>query len=163
MAKSARAETPQEEAQVVQPTFSFLKLIKKTGQLPSKVVSRSGDPLTIAKTAILKALDEQKGYLTLSEGGKPLPKAKGGKKTVSTWFTKAEDGYWTGIRYGQLSITINGGTGLFIGNAAELQTFYDAVKESIRAGEMDEVIGKLREARSASLKGRTGGGGKKAA
>ena len=140
-------------------TFSFMKLVKKSGELPSKGSTRTGDPLAIAKTAILKALDQQKGYLSAFEKGDALPKTKGGKKGVSTCFTKTGEGYWTGIRYGQLPIPIGDAPGLLIGTAAELQAFYDAVKASIAGGEMDGVIGDLQKKRSASLKGRTGKAG----
>ncbi len=136
--------------------FSFMALVKKTGELPNKTIARTGDPLSIAKAAVMKALDEQKGYVTLSESGQALPRTKGGTKTVSTWFTKTQEGYWTSLRYGQLPIPIGEGTGLFIGTADELKAFYDAVKESIQAGQMDGVIGELQKKRSAALTGRTG-------
>lgn len=148
MAKSVNKELPQQEV----PMFGFMNLIKQSGELPSKVAGRTGDPLTIAKTAILKSLDDQQRYLTMMENNQPLPKTAKGGKTVSTWFTKGPDGsYWTSIRYGQLPITINGMTGFQIGHGAELTAFYDAVRTSIKAGEMDKVIGDLQKGRSEKL------------
>jgi len=135
--------------------YSFMSLIKKSGDAPSKAGAKSADPFAVAKDAIVKALDEQKGYLSLVEGGKPLPKTKSGTKAVSTWFTKTDEGYWTGIRYGQLPIPIGESKSHLIGTADELTAFYDAVKEAIAKGEMDEPIRTLQEARSAALKGRT--------
>lgn len=151
MAKSPKAAEPE----APQMQYSFMSLIKKSGDPPAKAGGKATDPFAVAKDAIVKALDEQKGYLTLVEGGQPLPKTKGGTKVVSTWFTKTEEGYWTGIRYGQLPVRINDATGHFIGTADELTAFYNAVKEAITKGELDEPIRSLQEGRSAKLKGKT--------
>jgi hypothetical protein len=40
----------------------------------------------------------QEGYARQHLDGKPIPKR--GEKTVSTWFSKQNDGWWTSIRYG---------------------------------------------------------------
>ena len=144
----ARATTPK----VTEQVFTFSSLIKQSGDLPNKQAARAGDPLTIAKAAILKALDEQKGYLSLVESGQTLPKSKKGTKTVSTWFTKTPEGYWTSIRYGQLSIPVNGQTGFLVGEAGELTAFYEAVKAASRGGELDEVISDMQATRSQALR-----------
>ena len=135
--------------------YSFMSLIKKSGDAPAKAGAKSADPFATAKKAIIDALDEQTRYLDMVEGGKPLPKTKSGTKSVSTWFTKTDEGYWTGIRYGQLPILIGEAKSHFIGTAEELTAFYAAVKDAIAKGEMDEPIRSLQEGRSAKLKGRT--------
>jgi hypothetical protein len=91
--------------------------------------------------------------LTLTDD-KPLPKAKGSEKTVSTWFSKQNDGWWTSIRYGQVSIPFGAGgeTDLLIGDLKALLGFYGAVKQAIEAGELDGPVGKLQAAKSEALR-----------
>ena len=150
MAKSPKAAEPE----APQMQYSFMSLIKKSGAPPAKVGGKATDPFAVAKDAIVKALDEQTRYLGLVESGQPLPKTKGGTNQVSTWFTSTPEGYWTGIRYGQLPIPLNGATGHFIGTADELTAFYAALKEAITKGELDEPIRTLQQSRSDALKGR---------
>ena len=138
--------------------LSFLKIVKKTGQLPKSSRSKRIDPLTLAKQKVLDALKVQKGFVALVADNKPMPKNDAGRE-ASTWFSKQLDGWWTSIRYGQLSIPIGekGETDMFIGPKLEdVATFYDAVAVAITAGELDAQIGKLQEARSAALTGKTG-------
>lgn len=129
--------------------FSFSSLFTKTGAPPIKAVN-GGDPLDRAKGAILKAIDEQKSYLNLTVANQPLPKTKGGKKLVSTWFTKAADGYWLVVRYGQLTLPIADGA-MFVETAEKLRELLEAIKNSVRSGELDDIIGNMQRTRSAAL------------
>lgn len=148
------------QAAVTQPAYSFLSLVKKTGTLPKSSRSRTVDPLTEAKSKILAAIAVQEEYARLHSDGQPLPKAKGGDKTVSTWFSKQNDGWWTSIRYGQISIPIGekGETDMLIGDdLKDVMNFYAAVKIAIGKGELDAQVGKLQADRSAALtKGKEG-------
>ncbi len=141
-----------------QPAFSFMTMVKQTGKLEKTSRSRTIDPLTEAKSKILAAIDVQTGYARLLIEGRPLPK-KGGDKTVSTWFSKQNDGWWTSIRYGQQAIRIDGeNVDMLISTKLEdVIAFYAAVKTAIGKGELDTQIGKLQSERSAALKGKTGG------
>jgi len=147
----------QQPTPAVQPAFSFLKLVKKTGTLAKSSRSKRIYPLTQAKNKILDALKMQKGYVALVAEGKTLPKNDAGRD-LSTWFSKQTDGWWTSIRYGQLSIPIDGkNADLLIGPKLEdVGTFYDAVSEAIQKGELDAQILKLQTERSAALTGRRG-------
>ena len=130
---------------------------KKVGAPPKYAGSKKGDPLTAAKTKVLDALKVQKGYAQLTIEGKPLPKTDAGREG-STWFYREIDGsYWTTLRYGQLSIPLEGtNTAVQIGALAELPAFFDAAIQAIQKGELDEPIMKLQQTRSAALKGETG-------
>ena len=142
------------QAAATQPAFSFLSLVKKTGTLPKSSRSRTVDPLTEAKSKILAAIGVQEEYARLHSDGQPLPKAKGGDKTVSTWFSKQNDGWWTSIRYGQISIPIGekGEIDMLIGELKDVMNFYAAVKIAIGKGELDAQILALQQARSKALK-----------
>ena len=130
--------------------FSFLTLVKVTGKLAKTGRSRTVDPLTEAKSKILAALGVQEGYARLLNDGQPLP--KNGEKTVSTWFSKQNDGWWTSIRYGQISIPIDGDkTDMLIGELSDVMNFYAAVKIAIGKGELDAQILALQQTRSAAL------------
>lgn len=59
--------------------YSFMSLIKKSGEAPAKAGARATDPLGVAKAAIVKALDEQGHYLNLVEEGRGLPRPGGVK------------------------------------------------------------------------------------
>jgi hypothetical protein len=140
--------------------FSFLKGKKLV--VPTKTPSGRGDPVALAKEGIIKAATQQKALVGHTQRKEKLPQSKGGR-AVSTWFNYQHDGWVTTIRYGQLSIPLDdkGTTGVLVGpNIEDLTSFYDAVIESIRKGELDTVIGDLQKKRSASLKGKTGGGRK---
>jgi hypothetical protein len=130
---------------------------KKVGAPPKYAGSKKGDPLTAAKTKVIDALKMQKGYVQLAIEGKPLPKTDAGRE-ASTWFYREIDGsYWTTLRYGQLSIPLEGtSTAVQVGALAELPAFYDAVAQAIEKGELDELIMVLQRTRSAALKGETG-------
>ena len=130
---------------------------KKVGAPPKYAGSKKGDPLTAAKTKVIDALKMQKGYVQLAIEGKPLPKTEAGRE-ASTWFYREIDGsYWTTLRYGQLSIPLEGtSTAVQVGPLAELPAFYDAVAQAIEKGELDELIMVLQRTRSAALKGETG-------
>jgi hypothetical protein len=143
-------------AQTGTPAPSFMQLVKKTGKLAKTGRSRTVDPLTEAKSKILAALGVQEGYARLLNDGQPLPKNE--EKTISTWFSKQDDGWWTSIRYGQISIPIDGDkTDMLIGDIKDVMNFYGAVKIAIGKGELDGPIGKLQAERSAALtKGKTG-------
>lgn len=124
------AAAPPAAPEAKQLPFSFLTLVKKTGTLPKTSRSRTVDALTAAK-------------------------GKGGDKTVSTWFSKQNDGWWTSIRYGQASIPIGekGETDMLISDKlTDVLTFYGAVKIAIDKGELDAQIGKLQAEKSAALK-----------
>lgn len=145
---------PPEEKQY---TFSFLALVQKTGKLAKTSRSRTLDPLTMAKQKVIAALDVQEGFVRALIDNKALPKAKNGEKTVSTWFSKQNDGWWTSIRYGQLSVPIGtkGENDMLISDKLEdVLSFYGAVKIAIGKGELDVPIGKLQAERSAALTGR---------
>lgn len=150
----------QQEPPVPEPTpsqhkFSFMGMVKRSGLLPKSGRSRTIDPLTLAKQKVIAALDTQEGFVRDLMDNKALPKAKGGEKTVSTWFSKQNDGWWTSIRYGQISIPLGekGETDLLIGELKDVLSFYGAVKIAIGKGELDAQIGKLQSERSASLRG----------
>lgn len=146
--------TPAPQApEINQLPFSFMSLVQKAAKLPKSSRSRTIDPLTAAKQKILAALEQQDGFVSDLADGKPLPKAKGGEKTVSTWFSKQNDGWWTCIRYGQVSLPLgpNGETDLLIGDLPALMGFYGAVKIAIANGELDGPIGKLQADKSAAL------------
>lgn len=133
--------------------FSFMSLVQKTGKLQKTSRSRTIDPLTAAKAKIIAALDQQEGFVRDLLDNKPLPKGKSGEKTVSTWFSKQNDGWWTSIRYGQVSIPmVDGQADMLIGDLKALQGFYAAVKQAIGQGELDGPIGKLQAEKSAALK-----------
>jgi hypothetical protein len=142
-------------AQTGTPAPSFMQLVKKTGKLAKTGRSRIVDPLTEAKSKILAALGVQEGYARLLNDGQPLPKK--GDKTVSTWFSKQNDGWWTQLRYGNSSIAIvDGHADMLIGDIKDVMNFYAAVKIAIGKGELDAQIGKLQAERSATLtKGKT--------
>jgi len=135
---------------------SFIKG-KKVGAPPKFAGSKKGDPLTAAKAKVIDALKVQKEYVQLTIEGKPLPKTDGGRGT-STWFYREIDGsYWTTLRYGQLSIPLEGtNTAVQVGPLADLPAFYDAALAAIQKGELDEPIMVLQRTRSAALKGKTG-------
>ena len=152
------AQTP------AQPALSFMKLVQKTGKLAKSGRNKRIDPLTLAKNKVLAALKAQKGFVALVADNKPLPKNEAGRE-AGTWFSKQTDGWWTSVRYGQLSIPIaDGQADMLIGPKLEdVTTFYDAVAEAIGKGELDGPIAKLQGERSAALTGRMGGARKKAA
>jgi hypothetical protein len=131
-----------------------MALVKKTGTLPKSSRSRTVDPLTAAKDKIIAALGVQEGLVRDLNDNKPLPKGKSGDKTVSTWFSKQNDGWWTSIRYGQVPIPIGekGETDMLIGELKDVLAFYGAVKIAIGKGELDAQIGKLQSERSAALR-----------
>ncbi|MSP01797.1 MAG: hypothetical protein EXR07_12225 [Acetobacteraceae bacterium] len=141
-----------------QPTatkLSFMGMVKKTGTLPKNAGGKKVDPLTLAKTKIVEALKLQKGYVTLVAEDKPLPKNQASRE-ASTWFCRQLDGWWTTVRYGQISIpmTDKGETAMLIGDKLEdVAAFYDAVITAITKGELDTQIGKLQADRSAALRG----------
>ena len=141
--------------QPIQPAFTFMSMVKKTGTLPKTSRSRMVDPLTQAKQKVIAGLDVQEGFVRDLIDDKPLPKAKGGDKAVSTWFSKQTDGWWTSIRYGQIPIPIGekGETDMLIGDLKDVMHFYAAVKIAIGKGELDAQIGKLQTERSAKLTG----------
>ena len=144
------AQTPEH------PALSFMKLVQKTGKLAKSSRNKRIDPLTLAKNKVLAALKAQKGFVALVADNKPLPKNEAGRE-AGTWFSKQTDGWWTSIRYGQLSIPIaDGQADMLIGPKLETVTaFYDAVADAIAAGELDAQIGKLQAERSAALAGKT--------
>lgn len=137
-----------------EPQFSFLSLAQAAAaDIPTKGTGRTGDKVKDAKTAILAMLPKQKGYLDNHVEGREQPKTEakplkgasngqmaGGKKTVSTWFTPTEDGYWTNIRWGQRSLKLGENKAWFFSDGPALHAFYDAVEAAIRAGELDKVI-----------------------
>jgi hypothetical protein len=129
---------------------------KKVGAPPKYAGSKKGDPLTAAKTKVIEALKVQKEYAQLTIEGKPLPKTDAGRE-ASSWFYREIDGtYWTTLRYGQLSIPLEGtNTAVQVGALAELPAFYDAAAQAITKGELDEPIMILQRARSAALTGET--------
>lgn len=131
-----------------------MSLVKKTGTLAKTSRSRTIDPLTAAKSKVLAAIDTQEQLVRDLIDGQPLPKSGKGEKTVSTWFGKQNDGWWTSIRYGQVSIPIGerGETDMLIGDLNGLLGFYGALKIAIVAGELDGPIGKLQAEKSAALK-----------
>jgi hypothetical protein len=144
--------------------LSFLKG-RKVGTAPRMGGARKGDALTIAKGKVVDGITQQKHYASLAARNEELPRGKGGRAT-SVWFFRSLDGYWTTIRYGQLPIPMNdkGDFDVFIGDKLDgLQSFYDAVIEAVRKGELDAAISELQQKRSAALLGRTGGGRKKKA
>jgi hypothetical protein len=136
--------------------FSFLSLAEKSASGKPKKANGKSDPLQTAKDAVANAIEDQKKYLALIGEGKPLPKTKSGTKTVSPWFWSADDGYWTTLRYGQLTIDLGTENQWWFSSIEKLHAFYDAVKEGILTGQMNAVIGELQKKRSASLTGRTG-------
>jgi hypothetical protein len=150
------AVAPPAVSEAKQLPFSFLSLVKKTGTLPKTSRSRTIDALTAAKGKVLGAIDTQEQFVRDVMDGKALPKGKSGDKTVSTWFSKQNDGWWTSIRYGQAPIPIGekGETDMLISDKlADVLTFYGAVKIAIGKGELDAQIGKLQAEKSAALKG----------
>jgi hypothetical protein len=140
--------------------LSFIKG-RKVAQPPKYAGSKKGDPLTVAKAKVVEGLKTQRGYVQVVIEGKPLPKTDGGRD-ASTWFYREIDGtYWTTLRYGQLSIPLEGAaTAVQVGALAELPAFYDAAAQAIQRGELDEPIMKLQQARSTALKGGAAGVGK---
>ena len=60
-------------------SFSFLK--GRTLGVPTKNVTKKGDPLTLAKTKVIEGIQQQKKYATLVAGDQPLPTGKGGRTT----------------------------------------------------------------------------------
>jgi hypothetical protein len=126
---------------------------KKVGTPPKYAGSKKGDPLTAAKAKVIEGLKIQKGYVQRVLENQPLPKTDGGRE-ASTWFYREIDGtYWTTLRYGQLSIPLEGtNTAVQVGPLAELPAFYDAAAQAVQKGEMDEPIMKLQQARSAALR-----------
>jgi hypothetical protein len=136
--------------------ISFIRGMK-VGAPPKYAGSKKGDPLAAANTKVIDALKVQKAYAQLTIEGKPLPKTDAGREG-STWFYREIDGaYWTTLRYGQLSIPLEGtNTAVQVGPLAELPAFYDAATQAITKGELDEPIMTLQRARSAALKGETG-------
>jgi hypothetical protein len=136
--------------------LSFLKN-RKVAQPPKYAGSKKGDPLTAAKAKVVEGIKTQKGYVQLTVDAKPLPKSEGGRE-ASTWYYREIDGtYWTTLRYGQLSIPLDGpNTAVQVGKLEDLTAFYDSVVEAIGKGELDGPIGKLQADRSAALKGKTG-------
>lgn len=127
--------------------FSFLK-DRKTATAPTKPVNR-GDPLDVAKQHIVSAIEGQKRRVNLLLEGETLPREKGKRNVV--WFYKdAVDGsYWTALRYGQFTIPLgeDNDTAVQVGKLSDLNGFYDDVISSIKQGEMDEIIAKLRAKR----------------
>jgi hypothetical protein len=130
---------------------------KKVDAPPKYASSKKGDPLTAAKTKVIEALKVEKEYAQLTIEGKPLPKTDAGREG-STWFYREIDGtYWTTLRYGQLSIPLEGtNTAVQVGPLAELPAFYGAAAQAIQKGELDEPIMTLQRARLAALKGEAG-------
>jgi len=95
--------------------------------------SRTADLLTEAESKILAALGVQEGYACLPSDGEPLP--SNGEKTVATSFSKQNDGWWSSVRYGQISIPIDGEkTDMLIGELKDVMNFYAAVKMAIGTG-----------------------------
>jgi hypothetical protein len=128
--------------------LSFMKLVQTTGKLAQSSQNKRIDPLTLAKNKVLDALKVQKGFVAPVAENKPLPKNEAGRE-ASTWFSKQADGWWTSIRYGQLSIPIaDGQADMLIGPKLEqVAAFYDAVAAAIANGELDGAIGKTGQAR----------------
>lgn len=89
-----------------QSVFSFITGTMKVGRVAKSSRSKTVDPLTVAKDKVVKGIESQKALVKLVVEGKPLPKTKGGDKSVSTWWSKQSDGYWTHLAYGQLPIPI---------------------------------------------------------
>src|ERR1017187_7057997 len=105
---------------------------KKVGAPPKYAGSKKGDPLTAAKTKVIDALKVQRQYVLLTIEGNPLPKTDGGRE-ASTWFYKEIDGtYWTTLRYGQLSIPLEGTV-----RAAGTQLLVRAQNEGTARNDMD--------------------------
>ena len=151
MSPNQPAPTAPEPSQL---PFSFMAMVQKTGKLAKTSRSRTIDPLTAAKNKIIAAVGQQEAFVADLIDNKPLPKSKSGEKTVSTWFSKQNDGWWTSIRYGQVSLPLgpNDETDLLIGDLKSLLGFYGAVKIAIGKGELDGPIGKLQAEKSAALK-----------
>lgn len=139
-----------------QPAFSFMSMVKKSAELPKTSRSKLTDPLSVAKEKVIAALKVQIDYAQMVLVDQPLPtKTVDGKpRTVSTWFSKQDDGWWTSIRYGQQAIKINGQPDHLIGKLGDVHRFYDAVIEAVEKGELDAQIGTLQAEKSAALRGK---------
>ena len=133
-----------------EPELAFAKFIKRSGELRSR--PGQGSELDIAKAAIKKAIDDQKGYLSLRERNLTPQAKKEGGKAPSEWFWLVGGEYATSIRYGQVTVPILGQPDHVIGTAKELHGFYDAVKAEIDSGALNTVISKLQTERSENLK-----------
>ena len=84
MPPAPQAAPPRSPPEPTQPAFSFMGMVKDIGKLATTSRSQTIDPLTLAKQKVDAALTQQDGLVRDLIDGKPLPKAKGGDKTVST-------------------------------------------------------------------------------
>lgn len=134
-----------------QSVFSFITGTMKVGRVAKSSRSKTTDPLTLAKDKVIKGIESQKALVKLVMEGKPLP--KNGDKTKTTWFSHQSDGWWTAIKYGQLSIPlVADNTDILVSQKVDdLLPFYDAVIAAVRKGELDSQIGKLQQERSKAL------------
>lgn len=134
--------------------LSFLEG-RKTATAPSKPVNR-GDPLETAKQHIIQAIDGQKRLVRLLLEGETIPKQKGKRNVVWFYQDKDDQQYWTALRYGQFTIPLgeDGDTAVQVGKLSDLTEFYDQVIASIKKGELDQIISKLRAKRT-GRRGRT--------
>ena len=135
--------------------LTFLKG-RQLGKRPKNASSRA-DPISAAKAKILEAIDTQRDYAKLLIDGKPLPTREGGRSHTTWFYRESDDVWWTSIRYGQVSIPLDGESdAVQVGKLEELPAFYNTVIQAIEKGELDEQIAKLQQMRSAAIAGKKG-------